>query len=385
MPSLPGLIPLARELIAQPSVSSVNPHWDQSNAAVIEQLHGWFSKLGFQVETLPIPGQTGKFNLIASAGKGPRGLLLAGHTDTVPFDAGQWRSDPFVLSERNQRLYGLGSADMKSFFAFVIEAVRELDLKKLRQPLTIIATADEESNMCGARHFADMGRHLGRYTLVGEPTDWQPIRMHKGIAMESIRISGQSGHSSDPSLGNSALEGMHKIMAELLQWRKQWQQQYSDKDFAVPFPTLNLGHIHGGDNPNRICADCELQIDLRPLPGQSLQSLREEIVERLQQVLPGGLKLQMKPLFAGVEALQTPADSEMVRLTESLTGYSAGSAAFATEAPFFNALGMQSVILGPGSINQAHQPDEYLSLAQIEPGVTILKSLIKKLCLHESA
>jgi len=384
MSSLPGLIPLARELIAQPSVSSVNPHWDQSNEAVIERLHGWFSELGFQVETLPIPAQAGKFNLIASAGKGPNGLLLAGHTDTVPFDAGQWRSDPFILTERDQRLYGLGSADMKSFFAFVIEAVRTLDLKKLRQPLTIVATADEESNMCGVRHLSDLGRHLGRYTVVGEPTNWRPIRMHKGIAMESIRISGQSGHSSDPSLGNSALEGMHKVMAELLQWRTQWQQQYNDKAFSVPYPTMNLGHIHGGDNPNRICADCELQIDLRPLPGQSLQGLRDEIQQRLQNVLAAsGLKLQMKPLFDGVEALQTAADSEIIKLSESLTGHSASAVAFATEAPFFNAMGMQSVILGPGNINQAHQPDEYLSLAQIEPGVKILQSLIKKLCLHE--
>ena len=131
---------MLEKLIAAPSVSSINPQWDQSNKAVIELLSGWLETLGFRVEILEIPGCPDKWNLLASAGKGPDGLLLSGHTDTVPYDDQRWLSDPFRLSEREQRLYGLGSSDMKSFFALVIEAVRELDLSRLRQPLMIIAT-----------------------------------------------------------------------------------------------------------------------------------------------------------------------------------------------------------------------------------------------------
>ena len=127
-------------LIAAPSVSSISPQWDQGNRAVIDLLASWFEGLGFSVEVLPIEGHSGKFNLIASYGHGPGGLVLAGHTDTVPCDPHLWQSDPFQLKERDNRLYGLGTSDMKSFFALIIEALREIDRSTLQHPLTIIAT-----------------------------------------------------------------------------------------------------------------------------------------------------------------------------------------------------------------------------------------------------
>ena len=166
----PKLITMIEDLIAEPSISSVNPRWDQSNHNVIELLASWFADLGFNIDVLPIPGQEGKSNLVASLGSGPEGLVLSGHTDTVPFDDNRWNSDPFRLTEKNSRLYGLGTADMKSFFALIIEALQEVPLHKLRHPLTIVATADEESNMCGARHMVDLGRKLGRHAVIGEPT-----------------------------------------------------------------------------------------------------------------------------------------------------------------------------------------------------------------------
>ena len=378
----PDFLALAGSLIATPSVSSVNAQWDQSNLAVIELLHDWFSTLGFHVEIVPIPGVDNKSNLIASAGHGDKGLVLSGHTDTVPFNEELWTSDPFKLIEREQKLYGLGSADMKSYFAFIIEAVRDLDLTKLKQPLTIIATADEESSMCGAQAIKDLGRQLGRYAVIGEPTNLKPISMHKGITMESIRVEGQSGHSSDPSLGNNALEGMYLVIDELMQWRQALQEKYQNPAFAVPVPTMNLGHIHGGDNPNRICGHCELQIDLRPLPGMALPALRNEMDRRIQGRLKDtGLSVQITPLFNGIEPMQTPSDSAIVKAVEKLTGTPSGAVAFGTEGPFFNAMGMDTVIMGPGSIDQAHQPDEYLPLDHIKPGVELIKSLIKKFCL----
>ncbi|MCU7886394.1 MAG: M20/M25/M40 family metallo-hydrolase, partial [Candidatus Thiodiazotropha sp. (ex Lucinoma annulata)] len=130
-------------LIGAASVSSVNPTWDMGNGSVIELLDSWFSSLGFKTEILPLPGHPGKFNLIATAGRGDEGLVLSGHTDTVPFDPERWNSDPLKLHERNNRFYGIGTADMKGFFAIIIEAIRELPIDNLTQPLVILATADE--------------------------------------------------------------------------------------------------------------------------------------------------------------------------------------------------------------------------------------------------
>ncbi|HUM91301.1 MAG TPA: M20/M25/M40 family metallo-hydrolase, partial [Candidatus Competibacter sp.] len=220
MPSLSShLLDRIRQLIATPSVSSVSPQFDQSNRVVIDLLAEWLEASGFAVRIELLPGRSDKANLIATLGEGPGGLVLAGHTDTVPFDAGRWRYDPFGGTVADERIYGLGSADMKSFLALAIEAAREFSARDLRQPLVILATADEESSMGGARALAAAGQPLGRHAVIGEPTGLRPVRMHKGILMEAIRLEGRSGHSSNPALGASALEGMHQVIGELLHWR----------------------------------------------------------------------------------------------------------------------------------------------------------------------
>ncbi|MEW7974212.1 MAG: acetylornithine deacetylase [Candidatus Thiodiazotropha endolucinida] len=369
-------------LINAASVSSVNPAWDMSNREVIEHLESWFDALGFRTEVLTIPGHPDKFNLIASAGQGNEGLVLSGHTDTVPFDEAKWHSDPLKLQERDGRFYGMGSADMKGFFAVIIEAIREVPLQQLKQPLVIIATADEESTMCGAKSLTDLHRRLGRHAIIGEPTDMKPVRQHKGISMESIRINGRSGHSSDPSLGVNALDAMYQVLGEVIQWRSELQQRYQNQAFKVAFPTLNLGHIHGGDNPNRICGQCELQFDLRPLPGMSLDNLRGELRQRLSQRLhDADLNWELTPVFDGIPAMETPREAAIVQAVEQLTGAESGAVAFGTEGPFFNSMGMQTVICGPGSIEQAHQPDEYLPLKHIQPAINLIQSLIRQFCL----
>ena len=374
---------MMQRLIAEPSVSSVSAQWDQPNVRVIDLLAEWLAGMGFRIQKLAVPNHPGKFNLVASAGSGSHGLVLSGHTDTVPFDESRWRSDPFTLTERDNRLHGLGSTDMKGFFALVLDALRELDLKKLKHPLVILATADEESSMSGARALADSGKALGRHAVIGEPTGLRPIRMHKGIAMECIRVTGRSGHSSNPALGNNALEGMSLVLAEIMAWRRELQQRHSNPLFEVATPTVNLGHIHGGDNPNRICGQCELHIDIRPLPGMDLDGLRGELDQRLARILaPTGLKLERHSLFGGVPALETPASADIVRAAEQLTGHPAEAVAFGTEGPFLQQLGMDTVILGPGSIDQAHQPDEFMDMNQIQPGIEIIKQLIQRFCLN---
>ena len=379
--AIPNLLDMLRRLIGTPSISSVNPQWDQSNSAVIHLLAQWLEELGMGVEILPIPGHPGKANLIARAGSGEDGLVLSGHTDTVPYDEGRWTRDPFQLTEADNRLYGLGAADMKSFFALVIEALRGLPLDRLRQPLTIVATADEESTMSGARALVAAGRRLGRYAVIGEPTGLRPVRMHKGISMDAIRLTGRSGHSSNPALGVNALEGMYRVMGEILSWRGELEAAHRNPAFEVETPTVNLGHIQGGDSPNRICARCELHIDMRPLPGMDLGEMRSALEERLRKALSGtGLKLEMEPLFHGIPAMETPAAAEIVKAAEAITGFSAGAVAFGTEGPYLSRLGMETIVLGPGHIEQAHQPDEYLETGHIQPAIGLVQSLVKRFC-----
>lgn len=380
---LPSLREQFSALIAAPSVSCTQPSLDMSNRAVIDLLANWLGELGFACEIQQV--SPGKFNLLASRGTGPGGLVLAGHSDTVPYDESLWRSDPLRLSEQGDRWVGLGVCDMKGFFALVIEAVLPLLDQPFQQPLLILATCDEESSMAGARALADAGRPLGRAAVIGEPTGLKPIRLHKGVMMERIDILGQSGHSSDPALGHSALEAMQDVMGELRGLRAQWQREFNNPQFSVPQPTLNLGCIHGGDNPNRICGQCALEFDLRPLPGMDPEQLRAAIRGKLQPLaLKHQVRIDYGPLFPAVPPFEQKADAELVRLAERLTGHTAQAVAFGTEAPYLQQLGCETLVLGPGDIDCAHQPGEYLELARIEPTVAILRQLIQHYCLTRS-
>ena len=381
----PSLTTMLQGLIASPSISSTRPQLDMSNEGVIDLLADWAESAGFTVQKLAVPGESGKFNLIATLGRGTGGLVLAGHADTVPYDENGWQHDPFALTEADGRYYGLGTSDMKSFLALALEAARDLDPATLKHPLIILATADEETSMSGARALAAQDLAHARYAVIGEPTGLCPINQHKGIIMEAIIYRGQSGHSSDPSLGNNAMEGMYQLIGELLEFRDQLQSQHRNAAFSVPMPTLNLGHIHGGDNPNRICADCELHIDLRPLPGMPIDELRQHLRTLASQVA-GERKLQyeFRELFGGIDAMQTDRTSAIVQAAEHLTHHSVESVAFGTEGPLLNQMGIDTLILGPGDIDQAHQPDEFLEIDRIQPTIDILKKLISRFCLEES-
>lgn len=372
---------MIQQLIATPSVSCIDPKIDQSNLPVIHLLANWLSELGFQVEELVVAN--GKANLIATLGSGSGGLILAGHTDTVPYDENRWQHNPFKLTEKDGKYYGLGTSDMKAFLALAIEAAISFEKQEYKQPLIILATSDEETTMAGAKALVDAGKPAARYAVIGEPTGMKPIRMHKGIMMEAIRITGLAGHSSNPAYGHNALEAMHLVITELLIWRNELQQQYNNHLFEVPVPTMNLGHIHGGDNPNRICGACELHIDIRPLPGMSLENLRHELKKRLQNIMPEhGFKLELFPLFSGIPSMETPAESKLVKAAEKLTGTQASSVAFGTEAPYLTEMGIDTIVLGPGDIAQAHQPDEYLDINRIQPTVELLKKLIYQFCIQ---
>lgn len=383
--TLPAFHELLAALVAVPSISSPSAAWDQSNLAVITLLGQWFADLGFDVDIQMVPGTTGKANMLATLGSGANGLVLSGHTDTVPYDDKRWQTDPFVLKESGQRLYGLGTCDMKGFFPIIIEALRQLEGAQLKQPLIILATADEESSMSGARALARSAAIQGRAAVIGEPTSIRPIRMHKGIMMEAIRVTGQSGHSSNPALGNSAMEAMLEMVTALLAFRDRLQREERNTLFEVSFPTLNLGRIEGGDSPNRICGHCELSFDVRPLPGMDSEQLREELNAIIQGVARRReVKVNFEPLIESVAAFETPQHAELVQRCEALSGQTAGAVAFATEAPFLSALGFETIVMGAGSIDQAHQPNEFLALDQILPMSKVLCGLVDQYCVQAS-
>lgn len=365
------------------SISSSNPAIDTSNKSIIDYLASQFEALGFSCEIIPSDSTGNKFNLIASIGTGPGGLVLAGHTDTVPLNEELWTVDPFHATEKDGKIYGLGITDMKGFFPLIMAAVKPLLDSKFKQPLIVLATSDEETSMQGARTLAELGRPKARSAVIGEPTGLQPVRAHKGIMMESIRLLGQSGHSSDPSLGRNALDAMHGVISDLMIYREELKARYTSPLFDIPHPTLNLGCIHGGDNPNRICGSCELEFDVRLMPGMHIDTVREEIRQRIVTLMkPFGIAVEITPLFAGVPAFFANENSKLIKLAEELSGNQAISVAFGTEGPFLQQLGMDTIVMGPGNIDQAHQPDEYMSLDMIDPCLDLLSKLITRHCLH---
>ncbi len=377
---LPATRDMIGKLIATPSVSCVHADMDMSNRGVIDVLAEWSENLGFSVEIQVIDDR--KSNLIARAGSGSDGLVLSGHTDTVPCDPSLWSSDPFVAQEKDDRIYGLGSCDMKSFLALALLASSKVNFASLKRPLTLVATADEETTMSGARLIADNGQKLGRFCIIGEPTDLSPIRQHKGNLTMSVDFLGQSGHASDPSLGNNALEGMYQFMTVLFAYRDQIQQQYNDPAFTIPTPTMNLGHIHGGDNSNRICGACKLLIDIRFLPAMSFAALQQDLEQMASEVAQArGLGVNTQTFGDGMPAMDTDEASEIAQYLTHITQKKTSSVAFGTEAPYFNAMQTETIVIGPGSINQAHQPDEFLPVAQIDPTIKMLQELIDRFCL----
>jgi len=379
--SLPPFLNLYKDIIAIPSISSTDSSWDQSNLQVINQLAAWFEELGFKNEIEEVKNAPGKYNLIATLGEGDGGLLLAGHTDTVPYDEALWTTDPFAVIEKNDRLYGLGTIDMKGFFVFILEALKDINLTTLNKPLRILATADEETSMAGAQQIGQQKSIKPDYAIIGEPTGLSPVIMHKGNMSEGIRITGRSGHSSDPEAGLNAIEIMHLVIGELKKVQQTLKDNYANPHFKVPYPTLNFGAIHGGDSPNRICGCCELHIDMRPIPGLTTNELFIMIKHALSEIDKRYPKsVEVYHLHEPIPSYQCPLHSDLIESAQLYTGNQAESANYCTEAPFIQQLGCDTIVLGPGHIAQAHQADEYLDLSFVKPTKNVIEKMIQHYC-----
>ncbi len=377
---LPTQSEMLRRLVATPSVSSPDARFDQSNRGVVDLVAEWAADLGFTVRIEAVPGADGKVNLIATLGEGVDGFVLSGHTDTVPYNAERWTNDPFELTERDGRLYGLGTADMKGFFAAALHAVARFEPGQLRCPITLLGTADEESTMAGARALAEKGENLGRYAIIGEPTNLAPIRKHKGVFYVRVTVGGKAGHASNPALGVNAIEGLQRVLVALLSWRDGLERRHRDDDFEVAAPTLNFGRVAGGDSPNRICDECTLDIDIRLLPSMLANEVLMELRDQVASALDSGSWSFDVRATGDYPAFSGPADADFRSTVETLCGCSAKTALFGTEAPYLAQLGLETLVLGAGDIGVAHQPDEYVTMAEIERATDIYADLIRRYC-----
>jgi acetylornithine deacetylase len=382
MNQLPNFTEALKQLIANPSISSTQPSWDQGNLAVIQLLATWFEQVGFSVDIQKVPETRDKYNLLAKLGSGEGGLLLAGHSDTVPFDENRWQSDPHKVLDKDNKFYGLGTCDMKGFFAFILQACKGLTAKQLKKPLYILATADEETTMAGARLFAEKQLIKPDVAIIGEPTNLVPVTMHKGHMSHRISIQGQSGHSSKPSLGVNAIEIMYLVIGQLIALKEQFALNYVNKAFDVTAPTLNFGAIKGGDNANRICGHCNLDIDMRSLPGMTdaeLINLLADALKPLAEKYPN--RISFDELHPSSPSFEQKQPSEFVSIAEEISGHQCCAVNYATEAPYIQQLGCQTIVLGPGSIDQAHQPNEFLAHSEITKTERVLAAMIERYCL----
>ncbi len=378
---IPSVTEMLRTLVSTPSVSCTDKQLDRSNIDVIHHLANWLDDLGFKVDVKPLETNRNKANLLACKGSGEGGLVFAGHTDTVPCRESHWHVNPYALTEKEGRLYGLGTCDMKGFFPLALAACASMDQANLKRPLCIAATSDEETSMAGARELEAFAFPKADAAVIGEPTDLIPAYTHKGIALIKIEVTGVAGHSSDPAGGVNALDVMHDVMAELIKLRTELKSTYAHPAFAVQHPTLNLGCLHAGDVPNRICAHAELLIDIRILPKMDSQSLIDDIRQRTQLVAERThSKIDVETMCPTIPPFETNSSSKLVKMLSHATQHSPRGVAFGTEAPFYQALGIETVVFGPGSVNQAHQPDEYLSMDRLQPTLAILENLVHTYC-----
>ena len=381
---LTGLEILAR-LVAFPTISR------DSNLDLIDWLEGYLAS--HAIPTVRHWNEDGsKAALLAHAGpQVPGGVVLSGHSDVVPVDGQAWTSDPFTLTEREGRLYGRGTTDMKGFVALSVWALVEAQRRGVRRPVQLALSYDEELGCTGA---APMLSTLvtafpkADLAIIGEPSRLQPIHGHKGGTGFKVHVKGFEVHSSLLPYGVSAImEG-----ARLIGWindRNAAQQKPQPTPLAArfdpPFTTLHVGMIQGGTAHNITAADCRFVTEFRVVPGEEIEDLAADfqnaavdLHRSIFAVRPeAGVHLDR---FFRVPPLLPEPEGAAEALVRKLTGANAGGVvSYGTEAGFFQAEGYSAVVCGPGDIAQAHQPDEYLEIAEFQAGQRFMSRLLEDL------
>jgi acetylornithine deacetylase len=372
---------ILRRLVGFDSVSR------NSNLPIADFISEALERPGIRIRRQRSPDGT-KANLIVEAGPpvDPAtrdGLVLSGHMDVVPAEEPEWQSDPFELVEKEGRFIGRGSADMKGFLALAMHRLMMIDPAKLRKPLVLLFTYDEELGCIGAHHFAEHWpgpEALPRNVVIGEPTSMRAARTHKGHLKLKLIVLGTTAHSGYPHLGHNAIEPMARAIAALSALREQLTTERTESSASfpeVPFVALNVGMINGGVAVNVVPDRCEVDIGMRVLPGMTSDALVSRVREAVAPALRGERwSLEMSgdspPFLLG-------ADRPVYRdLTHMLEQHDEASIAFATDAGWLQTAGFDCVVCGPGDIAVAHKPNESLSVAEFHAADAFLERLVHR-------
>ncbi len=360
----------------------------ESNLPLIHFVRDHLADHGIQATLVPNADGT-KANLYATIGPAvPGGVVLSGHTDVVPVDGQPWDTDPFTVTERNGRLYGRGTTDMKSFPAIALALLPEMRAADLTRPIHLALSYDEEVGCLGA---PDLIRAMAatlppvRAVIVGEPTEMRVIGAHKGIHAWRTTVTGREAHSSQAHKGVNAV----MVAAELVHWLSRQAHDRANRPeagtpFDPPWSTITCGIIQGGTALNILARECTFVWDMRAMPDDDPAALEAafraesaHLEQTMRRVAPDA-RIHTT-LLAAAPALRLEADSEADRLVRSITGdNTTGAVSFAAEAGQFQEAGFSTILCGPGSVDQAHKPNEFISLEQVEAGIAFLKGIIAR-------
>ncbi len=381
----PASLDMIRTLIAFPTVSR------DSNLALIEFVRGYLAEHGV-ASHLTYDDSARKANLYATLGSDDRpGVCLSGHTDVVPTDGQDWHSDPFAVAERGGRLYGRGTCDMKGFVAVALAMVPEFLARGLATPIHLALSYDEEVGCIGVRRLLKQFDEMPvrpAACIVGEPTGMKPVTGHKGKLSMRCRVRGLECHSALAPAGVNAVEYAAELIVFLRAMaEKRRRDGPHDGDFEPPFTTIHTGVVAGGTALNIVPRDCAFEFESRHLPREDPEALRAEItgyaytvlLPRMRAVSPEA-SIEFEPITAvpGLDMADGDAATELVK---ALSGANAtGKVSFGTEAGLFQAAGVPTIVCGPGSIEQAHKPDEFVTVDQIVKCEALLRRLMDRVC-----
>jgi acetylornithine deacetylase len=359
-----------------------------SNLPLADFVSDYLDRPAVRVERMRSPDGA-KANLIIRAGperEDGDGLTLSGHMDVVPADEPEWRSAPFALTRAGETYVGRGAADMKGFLALAITRLARLDPARLRRPLALLLTYDEEVGTLGARQFAerrDEAPALPRDVIIGEPTSLRVVRLHKGMIRLQLAFRGRAAHSGYPHLGRNAIEPAARAIGALAALRVEMEAErpaHGEHFPKVPYAALNVGLVSGGSAVNVIPDRCKVQIGIRLLPAMKAEEMTERVRAAVAEALPG------EP-FELTSLGESPAMmlDEGAALHRELCGMvgqqRTESVAFATDAGWLQTVGLRCAVFGPGNIEVAHRPNEFLPIAEFERAGEILDDIIRRRCL----
>ncbi|MCP4316945.1 MAG: acetylornithine deacetylase [Hyphomicrobiales bacterium] len=367
-------------LVAFESVSG------RSNLDIVDFIRSYLT--GFGIDSSLSFDETGKrANLYATIGpEVDGGVVLNGHTDVVPVTGQAWTSDPFVLAERNNRLYGRGAVDMKGFLACMLAMVPQIQAHKLSQPIHLSFCFDEENGGFGAPILVDyiLSKPMRpRAAIIGEPTSMGLVTGHKAGLELRTDIIGLEAHASNPAKGANAVEAAGLFIARVVETGSRLAANPIEGSlFEPPYSSVNVGKIEGGAARNITAGSCSFDWEIRPVPGEDPYAILAEITTYAKEVLLPPMR-KMAPnaqidtvVEAEVPALLADENADAVRLIRELTGINSSSVvAFGTDGGHFERGGISTVIFGPGSIDQAHKPDEYIEKSQIRQCLDFLATL----------